>query len=461
MLALVGIPMWIWTTSIYRAPLNYTMMNFYDNNIDQEISVQLPVYLNVGIEFPSLCSETQRLLDDELRDNGINNWSINLIQGKGSSKDYNIDFRVGERDVFVISDYSRELLITYTLNLVAKDQVPEFLVAVLLDHLFDQEIALIKNYKSVSNKVVAYSPTYHLTFSLFVGDGEPIEWDILPALQEHFSPLRSALSSSVANLTIDTQVQYYSSLTNSAPQTCEQAGTACQYIVDSEYLSTFVNFAEWSLTSIHSYPTIHFILYVPSRDQTPMTIADSSSNSFSIPQWGGVMIMNRPDRNHLSSKDLLPVLETFSSQLLSLLGAPQSPKSPSIRLDTLSRISTLRALSSASSTLGSLYRLSQSLPNIAIPKPVLYAVEDTLIAIRDSLVALQNANWVSAIKTAGSAMIKSEQAFFDRMMVQQVFFPDEHKVAIYLPLLGPIGVVLITGLVRIVKEFKQAKTAAK
>lgn len=37
-------------------------------------------------------------------------------------------------------------------------------------------------------------------------------------------------------------------------------------------------------------------------------------------------------------------------------------------------------------------------------------------------------------------------------MVGQMYFPDEHRVAVYLPLLGPIGVPLILGLLKEVKR---------
>lgn len=37
-------------------------------------------------------------------------------------------------------------------------------------------------------------------------------------------------------------------------------------------------------------------------------------------------------------------------------------------------------------------------------------------------------------------------------MVGQVYFPDEHKVAVYLPLLGPIGVPLVVGLLKEIKR---------
>ncbi len=35
----------------------------------------------------------------------------------------------------------------------------------------------------------------------------------------------------------------------------------------------------------------------------------------------------------------------------------------------------------------------------------------------------------------------------------RVYYPDEHKIAVYLPLLGPVGVPLVVALVKEVKRF--------
>jgi GPI-anchor transamidase subunit S len=57
------------------------------------------------------------------------------------------------------------------------------------------------------------------------------------------------------------------------------------------------------------------------------------------------------------------------------------------------------------------------------------------------------------LQHARKAWEDSEKAFFEKSMVGQVYFPDEHKVAVYLPLLGPVGVPLLVGLAREVKRW--------
>lgn len=51
----------------------------------------------------------------------------------------------------------------------------------------------------------------------------------------------------------------------------------------------------------------------------------------------------------------------------------------------------------------------------------------------------------------------AERAFFEKSMVGQVYFPDEHKVAVYLPLLGPVGVPLVMGVVKEVRGWRKRR----
>ena len=68
------------------------------------------------------------------------------------------------------------------------------------------------------------------------------------------------------------------------------------------------------------------------------------------------------------------------------------------------------------------------------------------VALRDSALALENA----------------EKAFFDDKMVSMLYFPDEHKYAIYSPLFGPLALPLVIALLKelhgMVKEWKSTRS---
>ena len=58
-------------------------------------------------------------------------------------------------------------------------------------------------------------------------------------------------------------------------------------------------------------------------------------------------------------------------------------------------------------------------------------------------------------------MKEAEKAFFDKRMVGQVYFPDEHRVAVLLPLLGPVGVPLVMAVGKEVRAFIASRKAVK
>ncbi|KAF7629074.1 putative GPI transamidase component PIG-S [Aspergillus flavus] len=313
-----------------------------------------------------------------------------------------------------------------------------------------------------------YAETYHLAFSLFTPGSEPSSWDVKTAVEEYISPLLQAFAP-ISNFTVDTQVQLYATSAPTAPLPVYDE-TQAAWTLKKEDLSAFINAAEWPLSpSIGSGPTINFILYVPAPSQSPMVVKESSATSWIIPQWGGVFLLNHPlstadhssNPPHLSQEALRPAFLTFSHQLLTLLGAPATPASLPFRLQTLIRIRAATLLLSASSTMGSLARLTESLPSIPIPANVATSVSTTLSHLASTCEHLREGRFQAALADARVAETEAERSFFEKSMVGQVYFPDEHKVAVYLPLLGPVGVPLIVGLLKEVKRIVTGLKAKK
>jgi phosphatidylinositol glycan class S len=299
-----------------------------------------------------------------------------------------------------------------------------------------------------TTRSLKYSPTYHLTFSLFTDGDHPSSWDIESAVDEFMKPVLDVLAP-IHNFTIDTQVQLYAT-----------PGVQSQ-VLNKEELSSFINAAEWPLSpSIGGAPTINFVVYVGNQTiGLPAVEADGSdgtatSQSWLIPQWGTVYLLSLPDdATSVSTATLKQPLLTFTSHLLSLLGTPQSGSLP-LRLSTLSRIRSADLLLRASSTLGSLARLSLALSSIAIPSSVAEGVSKTMAHLR---LACDTLGGPEALYHARVAEQEAERAFFEKSMVGQLYFPDEHKIAVYLPLLGPVGVPLVVGLLNELKAWRKRR----
>lgn len=111
--------------------------------------------------------------------------------------------------------------------------------------------------------------------------------------------------------------------------------------------------------------------------------------------------------------------------------------------------------------MGSLARLTESLPSIPIPANVASSVSTTLSHLSATCSHLREGRFNAALATARVAENEAERSFFEKTMVGQVYFPDEHKVAVYLPLLGPIGVPLVVGLIKEVKRLVAAWKARR
>ncbi|CAI4214524.1 unnamed protein product [Parascedosporium putredinis] len=271
-----------------------------------------------------------------------------------------------------------------------------------------------------TTRSLKYSHTYHLTFSLFTAGASPSTWDIDGALNDYIRPVLEVLSP-IHNFTIDTQVQLYAT-----------PGVQSE-VLSKDDLVSFINAAEWPLSPLLA--------------------------SWLVPQWGSVYLLPLVSTTaHIDAPALKQPLLTFSSHLLSLLGTPESGSLP-LRLSTLSRIRSADLLLRASSTLGSLARLSLALPSISIPRSVADGVSKSLNHLE---LACSNLAAPTALKHARTAESEAERAFFEKSMVGQLYFPDEHKVAVYLPLLGPVGVPLVMGLLAELKQWiKRRKQKAE
>lgn len=334
----------------------------------------------------------------------------------------------------------------------------------LLAHLLPSQQSLLPHdLNRRYARAMKYAPSYHLTFSLFSATAQPSAWDIDKALEKTLLPYMRALAP-ITNFTYDTQVQLFAGLSPSFQPIYDP--NQASWLLYPEQLGGFVNAAEWPLSpSIQDAPTIHFLLYVPGPEYTPLHVIGAKSDSWIVPQWGGIVILDPATLapKTLTADSLEAPLNIFTSNLLSLLGLPstaiidgqilQLPMA--LRISTLTRLLTTSRMHSTASTLGSLARLVLSLPSISIPASVADAISSTLHNLNEACTALTNARFSTAFEHARTAEQEAEKAFFHKSMVGQVYFPDEHKVAVYLPLLGPVAVPLIMSGVRELKAVMQ------
>lgn len=129
--------------------------------------------------------------------------------------------------------------------------------------------------------------------------------------------------------------------------------------------------------------------------------------------------------------------------------------------DNLIRKRTLENVVNTISTLKSLAQLVDEIPNMVVQDHINLKVRQSLDALTLVSQALSNESYVEALQRSIEAIELAEKAFFDPTMVSMLYFPDEHKYAIYMPLFVPISVPLIMALLKQIKSLKQQGKAKK
>ncbi|QPG77395.1 hypothetical protein FOA43_004808 [Brettanomyces nanus] len=468
--AIVGLPIWYLTTSIHRAALPEEEINQMSKSIMGRINYKVPIYL-IGITEPlqGLLVEAQALIDQEVAkfDSPIVP-HYTLYEGDENSDGYQIKLIILEpeddrEESLSISPFSdRQTKMFISADVINNDKVPDFIMRVVTNDLFGSELEMLKrldkNYQDDYDMVkMPYSRNYKVSLSFLEESDDPIDWDIKPVIKTFERYL--AILGEYANFTVESQLGYYESLLDSVNLEREGSDNTTFILRDT---STFIDYSEWGLDQdVEVGPSINLVLYVPNSDKR-IEIANSSTGSFLVPQWGGVVIRNNDQEDsRISTQELLPVFDVFASHLFRLLGAPEKPKSPFIRADILTRWQSVECLLQSVDNLMSLTKLTKQLPTIPIPEITLKEVDDTIKFVNESVSIMDNdsiGNWWKRVNQLSSKALElSDKAFFQKDMVQQVYFPEEHKMAVYMPLLGPIGTILLLGLLRIFRESREVK----
>ncbi|AQZ12521.1 GPI17 (YDR434W) [Zygosaccharomyces parabailii] len=463
----LGIPLWYKLTTTYRAPLPIDYIKALHENKLNDIHVVVPVYIKSDTyRFPDIHQAVQMqvnsLLDSQ---NQTVPWSLQLLPYEEdrftqSDDQYHVVNLVLDEFVgFSIAYDAKETTVFFDDESVITNDLPFFIAQTLVEHTFELEWNELSEGKmSVHDSMaVSYRPNIHLSISLLTGDGYPVAWEIDSTLREYFTPLRKFLSPLV-NFTVDTGILYYNDLNlHTLNDKSNVTWKDLSHAVDLSELLSMNYFSEAG--------SLNLAIVFPSEQTCSdgLNFIEDSWSSFLIPQWGMLAINKYPlkPRSLLKENYLTPIMYQFATDIFQLLGLKkdsQDLSSPSISIDSFKRLKTLQNIHKAQETLWSLVKLTRSFQTMSIPKEVLSNVTEAL-NLRLQIVEILNDPlkggdllWNNALILSNELVELSETAFFHGDMVQQNFFPQEHKLAVYLPLLGPTTVVTFLGFLRIIKE---------
>ncbi|KAJ2583416.1 GPI transamidase component [Coemansia sp. RSA 1836] len=490
-LLLLGLPLWWTTTRVYRAELPTSEIADFAPN--QELVVPFCFYVDTPSEMTIATENIERmaleLLDKRRLPYAPSEWRVRYtarIRHAAKAPDvpghYLLRLREAPKST-VHFGVGRIADVTVT---PSNDKQRDATVAHLVADIVAKEEREVRE-KGGARRALKYAPEYSVTFTLLNEDpvgGASVSWDIERAADVFVRPFVDALRP-LAKLAVSTQVLHHAG----PPPVKPLAHDNGTYLTP-DMLPHFANSPWWNLASIDPIaPTINFILYVPALQSQPMSIvADnkqpSDTNAFVVSQWGGIAIANLPADTKagssvvISRDDLQRYFGIFIAQLRELVGirsdtplsrakGPVSVQQATTtgisdwELDALMRQWLIATRQTAITTLQSLVRLVESMENMVVMDEIKTQVDQSLSALRsisDSLTMSRDISHIQAFELAANASFFAEGAFFDPSMVSLLYFPDQHKYAIYLPFFLPVTIPLLAAIKKALRKESASDT---
>ncbi|KAJ3031143.1 UNVERIFIED_CONTAM: hypothetical protein HDU68_006274 [Siphonaria sp. JEL0065] len=523
------IPVWFYTTQVHRATLPVEAVRSL--LVPTELRFTNRFYLDIQSEdgahtnAKEIATSIESQLNSVFVDDTLAGFRFTIDVNDSASEDtsngvYSLKVRCGTKSVkdegSVLVDVERQLIIQ-TITSCADYQAISTQIIAAVGGLFvteKKDFIAIKSEATTNDpasmRKIKFANEYQLMFNLLNADPQSLltDWDIESAIK---GMLFVNIMQKLYDIKITSQIQYFTTLA------IQPDSVGNSNILYPNHLPHFINSAEWGFdgSSVSTSPPINFVIYVPTQTQTPLYIASLNeknsplveTNAFSIPQWGGIAIVN-PDytsnKIETSSQTLVKVykldaqelegpMNVFLEQMRGLLGvktvelgsaerllpgftfkyAGSSSGITKWELDRLTRFTTIKNIEDAISTLNSLVALIESMENMVVLDHIRDEITLSLKSIYKVQQILSSSNALSidelgqnqydvALAASRVAITAAERAFFDPTMVSLLYFPDEHKLAVYLPLFLPVLVPLFSTIVQeIKKKIQQRKDVKK
>ena len=314
----------------------------------------------------------------------------------------------------------------------------------------------------------AYKSSVRVMVTLIVEDPEgPATWDAREAIAAHFEPHIAALGDFFDFNNVTARVAYYGSIASKAPKRMRDE----YYYYSPSDVKNMLEANDWvdGPLFLESFELrLNFWVFSPRCDVRPLVLRDpetgSTSSSFLVTDWGGVHILRdecsseRP-ADYVSTDALAPAFRAFGGHLRELLGISGDPASD------VTKAAFLR------SSLQHTAHMALSMQSLVADMPSMSALERALAHMRTSF-ALFNASRATccyaaattcsdcaqALKWARESLKFVVTAYFDHDLLPQLFFPDQHLLAVHLPLLAPLSLPLFVGLFKeLQRHFRKAR----
>lgn len=262
--------------------------------------------------------------------------------------------------------------------------------------------------------------------------------------------------SSVATFTVKSQWLYLIDI-GVSPKKMDNG-----FLISEEQLPHIITPLEKNLWShISPRPCLNLVLYVPPCSSSPLNIykkvgkefIKSASNAMLSPNWGGIYIVNptiEDCKNGRFQPELDNIVSTFITQLKMMFNLKDSRNHDDIK--KLYKRKASNMIESSKRTLKSLAQLLSEINSIVISDEVAQKIKISLESVENAELYLKAEEIDLALKFAKVAFNNSEKAFGDPSLLALLYFPDDQKYAVYIPLFLPIMIPVLMSILSIRKK---------
>ncbi|XP_073948011.1 GPI transamidase component PIG-S-like isoform X2 [Choristoneura fumiferana] len=303
---------------------------------------------------------------------------------------------------------------------------------------------------------------YHIMLSIAVPDADRgLQFPAKEAMEDYVGSFVDELSG-IHNFTLKSQWLYMMDFDFEATEILEHKTLGRHFAVPEENLYMLLTQLEKrTATQVSLWRTVNLVLYAVPCRIAPLIIYTEEGDtggplqSFVSPEWGSVVLPSPTAEECAagapSRPDVHLHMTTFVTQLRPLLGIMEprekngatmlSSRSVTPRrweVDALMRLRLQEQLASGKLALQSLADLLAEISNIVINDEVGSSINAAVEGIYEATELMSQGHLEEAYRVSQKAFLAAEAAFADPSLLALLYFPDDQKYAIYIPLFLPI-----------------------
>ncbi|XP_065337026.1 GPI transamidase component PIG-S [Cloeon dipterum] len=494
----IGLPLWWKTTQVYRVALPYEKIASLRAQEEQGLSLKLTLLTIEEARGTQLCADfdtvfritklfriscTSRALNPSEKADigGVQNLAeldrldiipveignILLVEVPGMLRLTQNQIVLGSKRALFFSSETGAKKLAMVLNewLLREETITHTLKAMRAPTLAGKS-------KEARTRVPPTVGSLDILLSLAVPSPEEIkvDWDIMAAIEDYLHPFLKEMSS-ISNFSVKSQVTYFATLgVRKKAVNTKELGP--HYAIQEELLPQIISPLEKKIGShVSTSASLCLVLYIPGCTEAPLHFYTKKgqvvpTNAIISARWGGLVVLNPP--KHACKNDdepaemrvqTLKVMGLFLAQLRQLLGIPELDPIPSAEMlplmeaeprlweiDSLMRTRALEQVTSATLTLQSLSKLLGQIGNIVIGDEVGRSIFVATEHAHRAEALLSQGHLKEGFEVARVAFLESESAFTDPSLLALLYFPDDQKYAVYIPLFLPVMIPVLMSL---------------